>query len=209
MNIATRQIASVLGVYAGLLGIEHGYFEILQGQIKPDGLLINAIGPPCQPEAVWHACLPAITLIPNFFVSGILTILTSFLVIVWALVFVHRNHGGIILILLSLLLLPVGGGFVPAFIGILGGLAGTRIQKRLLWWRMRSLKTLNYLSRLWPWTVILLIIWFPGSWLLGFFYRQAMLDISMFLFLFFDIILTILTVCSALSKDAQNHLVDG
>jgi len=24
----------------------------------PDGLLFNAIGPPCQPEAAWHACFP-------------------------------------------------------------------------------------------------------------------------------------------------------
>jgi hypothetical protein len=206
MNIAAQRASSLLGVYAGLLGIEHGFFEVLQGQIKPDGLLIYAIGPPCQPEAVWHACLPAITLVPNILVSGILTIIFSALVIVWAMSFVHRKYGGIILILLSILMVPVGGGFVPALIGIIGGLAGTRINTDLSWWRKRSLKKLNYLSRLWPWTAVVLIVWFPGSWILGYFFTMEMLDISFFLFLFFDIALPILIVCSAMSKDVNQQI---
>lgn len=69
---ATRVAASALGVYVGLLGALHGYFEILQGDVAPDGLMINAIGPPCQPEEVGHACFPAMTLVPNFLVTGIL-----------------------------------------------------------------------------------------------------------------------------------------
>jgi hypothetical protein len=31
-NSATRIVASVFGVYGGLLGMEHGYFETLQGR---------------------------------------------------------------------------------------------------------------------------------------------------------------------------------
>ena len=38
-----------LDIYAGLLAIQHGVFEILQGSRAPDWLLINAIGPPCRP----------------------------------------------------------------------------------------------------------------------------------------------------------------
>ena len=30
------------------------------------------MGPPCVPEATWHACEPAMTVVPNFLVSGIL-----------------------------------------------------------------------------------------------------------------------------------------
>jgi hypothetical protein len=43
MKSATRIAASTLGVYAGLLGMEHGYFETLQGSVAPSGITINAI----------------------------------------------------------------------------------------------------------------------------------------------------------------------
>lgn len=32
-----------------MLAVQHGVFEMLQGSRAPDGLLINAIGPPCRP----------------------------------------------------------------------------------------------------------------------------------------------------------------
>lgn len=44
MNSAARIAASALGVYAGLLGVEHGVLEPLQGNVAPDGIMINAIG---------------------------------------------------------------------------------------------------------------------------------------------------------------------
>jgi hypothetical protein len=67
-NRATRIVASTFGVLAGLLGIEHGYFETLQGNVAPGGMYILAIGPPCQTNKMWHGCEPAMTIIPNFFV---------------------------------------------------------------------------------------------------------------------------------------------
>ncbi|MBN1668214.1 MAG: hypothetical protein JW862_14070, partial [Anaerolineales bacterium] len=62
MTKALRITTAFLGLYAGLIAIQHGIFEIMQGSHAPDGLLFNAIGPPCQSEAVWHACFPAMTL---------------------------------------------------------------------------------------------------------------------------------------------------
>jgi len=76
---ATRLVGTVLGVFAGLLGLEHGYFEILQGNVKPSSALIHAIGPPCKPEKVWHGCEPAMTLVPNFLITGILATILSLL----------------------------------------------------------------------------------------------------------------------------------
>jgi len=39
---ATRIVAFVSGAWAGWLGLYHGYFEILQGNVKPDqASLIN------------------------------------------------------------------------------------------------------------------------------------------------------------------------
>lgn len=46
MRKATRISATVLGLTAGGAGIEHGVFEILQGNTRPEGLMISSIGPP-------------------------------------------------------------------------------------------------------------------------------------------------------------------
>lgn len=46
MKSTMRIAASALGIYAGLLGMEHGVFETLQGNVAPNGIMINAIGVP-------------------------------------------------------------------------------------------------------------------------------------------------------------------
>ncbi len=66
-----RILATAFGIGAGLLGLEHGFFETQQGSAKPGGLVIHAIGPPCQPHAAWHGCEPALSVIPSFRATGI------------------------------------------------------------------------------------------------------------------------------------------
>jgi hypothetical protein len=194
---ATRVTASTLGIYAGLLGIEHGYFEILQGNTQPANLMINAIGPPCQPDAVWHACFPALTFIPNFLATGILVILIGLSMLIWGSRFVQRKNGGLVLIIFSLLLLPVGGGFVPVFVGVSAGIAGTRIDNPPKW------KRAFFLANLWPWVLILLVLWFPGSWIMGYLFGQTMLELGTFLFLFFDIGLPVFILISGFLYDIR------
>jgi hypothetical protein len=87
--------------------------------------MINAVGPPCQGSG----CFPAMTVIPNFFVTGILTIIFALAVLAWAAVLVQRKNGGTVLILLSVILLLVGGGFLPPALGVIGGVIGTRIRR--------------------------------------------------------------------------------
>lgn len=81
---ATRIVASTVGVMAGLLSIEHGYFETLQGHAVPGSIVIQAIGPPCEGNAMWHGCEPAMTIIPDFFITDILAIVIGVIVVVWA-----------------------------------------------------------------------------------------------------------------------------
>lgn len=204
MRSATRVTASVLGAYAGLLSAAHGVFETLQGNSAPDGAVINAIGAPCQADAVWHACLPALTVIPSLLVSGILAITVGLGVLIWATAFIQRKHTGVILLLLSAAMLLVGGGFVPAYTGILGGLAGTRIRSPLTRWRTRlSGRPSGLLARLFPWTVAAFVAWSLGGWVLGHFFNQTMLRLGSIPFFLFDLGLPLLTLFTGLVYDVR------
>lgn len=71
---------------------------------------------------------PAITIIPNFLLTGILAIIMGIIVTIWSAAFIERKNGGLILILLSIIMLLFGGGIVPVIIGVIGGIIGTRIK---------------------------------------------------------------------------------
>jgi hypothetical protein len=120
----TRIVASAIGVFAGLGGASHGPGEMLQGSIAPSSLVIEA-----WPELTALAGEPAMTVIPSFLVSGILTVIVGVIVAVWAAKFVQRKHSGLMLILLSVLMLLVGGGLFPPVFGVAAGLIGTRIKR--------------------------------------------------------------------------------
>jgi len=167
--------------------------------------MINAIGSPCQPEAVWHACLPALTLIPNYFITGILAVFSGLAVLIWAAGFIQRKHGGWVLLILSILMLLVGGGFVPAFIGAIASWAGARINAPLAWWRARSPNALRLLANLWPWAGIVLLIWYPASWILGHYFNQALLQLSLIVFLILDLGLPSLIVISGFANDIERE----
>jgi hypothetical protein len=116
-------VASLLGVIAGITGGSHGLGEILQGNVAPNGIVIEA-----WPALTLLVGEPAMTLIPNFFVTGILATILGILVTIVAAVYIHRKNGGLVLILLSIMMLAVGGGIIPPVIGIIAGIIGTRIK---------------------------------------------------------------------------------
>ena len=204
MRSATRVVASVFGVFAGLGGLEHGYFEMLQGNVKPSSIMINSIGPPCQPDTVWHACEPAMTIIPNFFITGILAIIVGLIVLIWAAAFVQRKNGGLVLILLSILMLFVGGGIFPPLIGIIGGVVGTRINKPLTWWRARlSDKSVRFLAKLWPWSLVAFFLWLFGQWIIGYFFNEFLMKSGLLIPLLI-IGLLLLTVFTAFAHDIHD-----
>ena len=90
-----------------------------------------------------------------------------------AAAFVQRKNGGLVLILLSILMLLVGGGIFPPLIGIIGGVVGTRINKPLTWWRAHlSGKPLRLLAKLWPWSLVAFFLWLFGQWIIGYFFNE-------------------------------------
>ena len=176
---AARIVATVFGIGAGLLGLEHGYFETLQGNAAPSGPVISAFGPPCEPASAWHACEPALTVIPNFLVTGVLAMVGAMVVLIWAAAFVQRRHGGTVLLLLTVVLFVVGGGFFTLWYGVIAGIAGTQIDAPHSWWRAHLPAGLSRtLARLWPWLLICYLGWVAASWLIGALIPDFMLRIT-------------------------------
>jgi hypothetical protein len=128
----TRIAASVIGIIAGVIGAMHGYYEILLQDRVINGVLFDAISGKSflnLPTSEWTGW-PAITFFPNFLVTGIFVILVSLAVIVWSTMFIQRKNGGRSLILLSVLMLLTGGGFIPPLFGIIAGLIGWQIKEK-------------------------------------------------------------------------------
>lgn len=130
---ATRLTASALGAIGGMAGIEHGIGEALQGNVAPPGVMFLSWGD--SPLFRILGGEPAMTVIPNLLITGILSIFVGILVMIWSIVLIRKPHAGPILILLSVAQLLVGGGLAPIPLGILAGVLASRIGTPLTWWR--------------------------------------------------------------------------
>lgn len=136
--ITARAAASIIGIIAGLAGAYHGFGEILQGNIAPSGIVIQS-----WPALADLAGEPAMTIVPSFLVTGVLAIIFGLTVTVWAAAFVQRKNGGLVLILLSIIMLLVGGGLFPPAFGLIAGIIGTRI-KQLPRTRMNGISRISH-----------------------------------------------------------------
>jgi hypothetical protein len=199
MRVATKKVAAWFGVAAGIAGIEHGYFEILQGSTRPAGLMIASIGPPCVPEETWNMCEPAMTVIPNFLSTGILAVVIGLLVLVWSGACLGRRHGGMVLMLFSAALLMFGGGLFPPLIGLVGGLAGLKINKPLT--GQQPGRIVRFAAKLWPWPLVVFLGWIMGQFPAGYFFNDFMGQAMYFGLLLIFVTLP-LSVYSAYAHDA-------
>jgi hypothetical protein len=199
MRRATRIVAAALGVFAGIAGPEHGIFEIMRGNTRPETLIFPSMGPPCDPEAVWHACEPAMSIIPNYLITGILASLVGLVTILWSVLCLHRKRGGWGLIGLSILLLLVGGGLVPPIIGIIGGILATRVHAPI---KGRATGASRFLSQLWPWALVAFFVMLWGQFAIGFFFNDWFMR-SGFLIPVAILGLLVLSILSALAHDTE------
>ncbi|MFX1536639.1 MAG: hypothetical protein ACFFDI_20675 [Promethearchaeota archaeon] len=149
----TRVVVAAFGIWCGLTGIIAGFFEILQGSIAPDSLVISYIGP--NYSMADDSTYFAVTLIPNFLLTGILAIIVSSLVIIWSVGFVHKKYGVTLLFILSVIQMLVGGGWVID-LGIITCILATRINKPLNWWRSHlPIRFRIWLAKLFPFMLII------------------------------------------------------
>lgn len=200
MRNATRIAAAAFGAVAGIAGIEHGVFEMLQGSTRPDGLFIASIGPPCDPETTWNACEPALTILPNFLITGMLATLIGLLILIWGMAFVHRSNGGVVLMLLSVALLVFGGGIFPPVIGLIGGLAGVKINKPLIGKRPGSIS--SFAAKLWPWPLVIFLVWVLAQFPVGYFFNDFLQSV-MYVGLLLILVTLPLSVYTAYAHDVQ------
>jgi hypothetical protein len=202
MRKATSIVASMFGVVAGIAGLEHGYFEILQGNTRPASLMFASMGPPCVPERIWNACEPAMTILPNLLATGILTVILGLLIMIWSAAFVQHKNGGSVLLLLSVILLLFGGGFFPPIIGLLGGAAGMQINKPLAG---KSGSVTRFAAKLWPWPLVIFMVWILGQFPVGYFFNDVLKSI---MGLGLILILTMLpvSVYTAYARDVHTAL---
>jgi len=152
---ATRIIATTIGVFFGLFsGVNHGFFEFLQG-IKPtDGLLIHAIG---EAQRFWPlGTEDAFTIIPNFMITGIASIVVGIAIIVWSIWFLPGKHGRTIFLGLFILSFLVGGGIGQVFFFLPAWAFATRMDKPLNWWRKALPRSSwSFLAGLWIFILLL------------------------------------------------------
>jgi hypothetical protein len=202
---AARFAASTFGVLAGLGGLVHGIGEILQGSVAPEAIVIASWTQ--GPIATHMGGEPAMTVVPNLLLTGLLTSLVSLAVITWSVWFVERKHGGLVLILLSLAMLLVGGGFAPPLMGILAGVAGLGINSPHSWWRTHlPVSVRRMFAKLWPWVFgicalngVFLVI---GSLILVFVFDLNNPDLFVYSF-FFAVLSLLLTILTGIAYDIQ------
>jgi hypothetical protein len=133
---------------AAATGVEHGIGEVAQGWQRPPGLVF-----PSWAESDAFRLLggePAMSVIPNYVISGLASVVVAIVLGVWCATQLHRRSAGLVIVLVSLVLLLLGGGFGPPLIGVIIGVLATRIGAAPRRWAghrwMASVRT-------WRWTL--------------------------------------------------------
>jgi hypothetical protein len=199
INDSTNLYVKIQGTGVGLIGIAHGIFEILQGNTPTGGYLLN---------------LGIFTLIPNYLITGIATIIVGLLVIAWVISSIQTKNGPIVFLAFSILLFLVGGGVALVLFFILTWGVSTRIQKPLTWWKRILPENLRkQLTRLWPAAWVsgyLFLLIAIGIWLVlsppsATYKAPTITQYILWLFLCLGILFQPLTIISGFARDIERQ----
>lgn len=211
-NKKTRITASVIGALLGLAGIvNHGIFEILQGNTSTNGFYIEAIS---VAHRYWlHGTEGAFTIIHNFLITGICVFFVGTAIIVWSLRYTHLKYWTKVFLMLLILLTLVGGGIGHIILFLPTWALAININKSLDWWeKMMSARLRKTLSDLWKFSLLVTTI----SWLIlmelgifGYFPGQTDPDIILNIvygFLFFSAVLVCITFICAFAGVIEDRI---
>jgi peptidoglycan/LPS O-acetylase OafA/YrhL len=149
----TKAVAAALGVCVGVSGLDHGFFEALQGNTPTPGLIVQAIGPA---QRMWaYGTEEAFTIVPNFLATGLLAMAVGLATIIWSVRYLDRPNGSRVLLLLGGLMFLVGGGIGMLVFLLAAWLVARRIHRPLTWLPSRLPAIVgSALSRSWPALVV-------------------------------------------------------
>ena len=170
-NRSTRTLYLTLGIIFGVMGIVHGLGEVLQGYQPTEGIFIQS-----WPNSPFFEIMngePAMTIVPNLLITGLLAILFSCVFLVMIAKSTHKRSSRITLFLLLIAMLLTGACFGPPIFGLIAVLITIRSS-----WSQRILdripdKYRRFFSALWPYSFVLcLLAWlmlFPGASIFDYF----------------------------------------
>lgn len=210
INQATKKTAISFCILSGIASIIHGFFEILQGNVPVKIGRIMAIGPA---HRFWEfGGEPALTIIPNYLVTGILTVIISVCLFVWAFLFIDKKYNLLWIILLTISMLLFGGGLAPPTYMIIS-IGAILFLKRDVVLRKSTFtgKILNGFSFLWPGILyfqyvlflIAIISGLSGYPFLWFFDAEKAIEYLRIYGVIVAFVFGPITVISAIAKDAE------
>ena len=205
MHRATRAFVSTFGAIMALAGIEHGIGEVLQGSVAPNGIMILS-----WPDSAFFRNVggePAMTVIPNLLVTGIVAILLSLALLAWATGLVHRKNGALVMIVIAAGMLLAGGGIFPPILAILIALVAIWIRAPLTWWRARlGPGVRQLLAGVWPWCfgacIIAWALMLAGPALAGYFFGEERAEL-VWVLLLFALGTLVATIVTGFARDAD------
>ena len=205
MKKAMHVFVSTFGGIVGLMGLEHAIGEILQGNIQQDGLFILS-----WPDSPFFRILggePAMTIVPNILITGILAAIFSLMYFVGAVWYVDRKHIGLVLMILAIPMLLFGSGIFPPVLGILIGFFALRSHAMTIWVETKLSKGLqSLLAKVWPWTfAACLLSWLmmvPGVPVLSY-YFSSVSNAYIFTILGCMFVFLALTALAGMARDAR------
>lgn len=196
----TRIYVLILGTIIGFTGMIHGIFEILTGNIPTGGFLLKNIG--------------AFTLIPNYLLTGIISLIISLFIIIWVVGFIHKKNGPIIFLCLSVALFLTGGGVAIVIGFLITWGVSTKINKPISGLKkFLPVPFLKLLSKFWltllitGFTLLLtgILIWLilvpPGTG-----NKLPVIQYICWAFLFAALLFQILTILSGFARDQESLL---
>jgi hypothetical protein len=160
MNKASKVSISVFGVIISMAGIEHGIGEILQGNRAPASVMIESW--PTSPFFRMLAGEPAMTIIPNLLVTGILAIVATLFFLLLATSWINQRFAGWMMIPAAVAMLLSGAGMSPPILVIILSIATIIMNTPSRKMRTHQPAWFQQLrAKLWPGTLIFSLI----SWL--------------------------------------------